>query len=285
MKRLSIGEVLNRLKGEFSDITISKIRFLDAEGLVEPDRSPAGYRQFTEDDVERLDYVLRAQRDRGLRLSQIAEELRRLDAGEDPRDVLTGADALRETLDELLAARGEDDDAPTGTAPPPAPHRPRSAAVGNGGPPSGAPGHAGDAVAAPRSADTSTARTLGVAADVHLSGRELADAAGLELQDVRSLQEHALLPPGDVFDGDALATATAASGLLAAGLEARHLRMYRQFGDREVSLFGQLVQPILRQRNPEARQRASQLLEALTTHGTQLHAALLRRELRDLLEP
>ena len=61
--------------------------------------------------------------------------------------------------------------------------------------------------------------------------------------------------------------------------------MYRQFADREVSLFQQLVQPILRQRNPTARQRAAELLEALSTHGTQLHAALLRRELRDLLDP
>ncbi len=260
MRGLSIGEVLNRLKGEFPDITISKIRFLDAEGLVEPDRTPAGYRQFTDHDVRRLEYVLRAQRDRGLRLSHIAEELRRLDAGEDPRDVLTGADAVREVLDDLLADRGGD-----GERVPPPPRR----AVEDGRP------------AVPRP----TGRTLGLPADVHLSGRELADAVGLEEDEVRSLQEHGMLPPGDVFDGDALATAAAAAGLLGGGLEARHLRMYRQFADREVSLFQQLVQPILRQRNPAARARASELLEALTQAGTDLHAALLRRELRDLLDP
>ena len=53
---LSIGEVLTRLRAEFSDITISKIRFLESEGLIEPQRTPSGYRKFTTNDLER--YVL-----------------------------------------------------------------------------------------------------------------------------------------------------------------------------------------------------------------------------------
>jgi hypothetical protein len=60
----TIGEVLNRLKDEFDDITISKIRFLEAEGLISPDRTESGYRKFTPADVDRLRYVLRAQRTR-----------------------------------------------------------------------------------------------------------------------------------------------------------------------------------------------------------------------------
>ena len=60
---LSIGEVLNRLRGDFADITISKIRFLESEGLIEPQRTPSGYRKFTSSDLERLRYVLLAQRD------------------------------------------------------------------------------------------------------------------------------------------------------------------------------------------------------------------------------
>jgi DNA-binding transcriptional MerR regulator len=77
----TIGEVLNRLKEEFEDVTISKIRFLESEGLVAPERSESGYRQFSGEDVERLRYVLRAQRDRYLPLRVIKDELARLDAG------------------------------------------------------------------------------------------------------------------------------------------------------------------------------------------------------------
>lgn len=81
MRTFTIGEVLNRLKDEFDDITISKIRFLEAEGLIRPDRTDSGYRKFTEEDVDRLRYVLRAQRDRYLPLKVIKEELGRVDAG------------------------------------------------------------------------------------------------------------------------------------------------------------------------------------------------------------
>ncbi|MFT6942563.1 MAG: DNA-binding transcriptional MerR regulator, partial [Nitriliruptoraceae bacterium] len=211
MSGVTIGHVLNRLKEEFPDITITKIRFLDAERLIEPDRTPAGYRVFTDIDVERLRYILRAQRDRGISLARIRQELVRLDAGEDPMDVITGAAAVmdavggvrvdelgepsvdddgdaavREDADEDLDEHGVHD----ALVPPAATSRP----VGS------------SAVA------LSAARLVG--GELHLSGRELAEAAGLELRDVRSLQEHALLPPGDVFDGDGLAAAKAAAGLL-----------------------------------------------------------------------
>jgi DNA-binding transcriptional MerR regulator len=77
----TIGEVLNRLKEDFDDVTISKIRFLESEGLIAPERSESGYRQFSDSDVDRLRYVLRAQRDRYLPLKVIRDELARLDAG------------------------------------------------------------------------------------------------------------------------------------------------------------------------------------------------------------
>jgi DNA-binding transcriptional MerR regulator len=79
--RLSIGEVLGRLRADFPDITISKIRFLEAEGLIEPERSPSGYRRFSPADVERLSYVLRAQRDQYLPLRVIKERLDAHDRG------------------------------------------------------------------------------------------------------------------------------------------------------------------------------------------------------------
>jgi len=79
---MSIGEVLATLRSEFPDVTISKIRFLEAEGLVEPERTASGYRKFSRDDVARLRYVLSAQRDRYLPLKVIKEHLEALDRGD-----------------------------------------------------------------------------------------------------------------------------------------------------------------------------------------------------------
>jgi DNA-binding transcriptional MerR regulator len=84
---LSIGEVLNRLRGDFADITISKIRFLESEGLIEPQRTPSGYRKFTSSDLERLRYVLLAQRDQYLPLKVIKDNLDAIDRGLQPAAV------------------------------------------------------------------------------------------------------------------------------------------------------------------------------------------------------
>ncbi|MDF3142068.1 MULTISPECIES: MerR family transcriptional regulator [unclassified Streptomyces] len=79
---MSIGTVLNALREEFPDITISKIRFLESEGLVEPQRTPSGYRKFSARDVERLGHVLRMQRDHYLPLKVIREHLDAMERGE-----------------------------------------------------------------------------------------------------------------------------------------------------------------------------------------------------------
>ena len=81
---LSIGEVLAKLRGDFPDITISKIRFLESEGLIEPQRTPSGYRKFTSADLDRLRYVLMAQRDQYLPLKVIKDHLDALDRGLEP---------------------------------------------------------------------------------------------------------------------------------------------------------------------------------------------------------
>jgi DNA-binding transcriptional MerR regulator len=77
---MSIGEVLAELRAEFPDTTISKLRFLEAEGLVEPRRTAAGYRKYSWEDVARLRFVLGAQRDQYLPLRVIREQLASRDA-------------------------------------------------------------------------------------------------------------------------------------------------------------------------------------------------------------
>ncbi|MFW5933953.1 MAG: MerR family transcriptional regulator, partial [Actinomycetota bacterium] len=223
MSTHTIGEVLNRLKDEFEDITISKIRFLEAEGLISPDRTESGYRKFTDADIDRLRYVLRAQRDRYLPLKVIRDELDRLDAG--------------------LPVTAPSDD-PDGPATP---------------------------VAVPVSRD---APSLTEPEDDHVSlaAEELAERSGLDPDDLAALRDHGLLgkPP---HDADDLRIAGLAAELLQTGLEARHLRMYKQFADREISVAEALVAPLLRQRNPDSRAAAAERAQSLAAAGGALHRA------------
>jgi DNA-binding transcriptional MerR regulator len=78
----SIGQVMAMLRTEFPDISISKIRFLEAEGLVRPQRAPSGYRRYSESDVQRLRYVLSVQREHYLPLKVIRQHLEQVDRGE-----------------------------------------------------------------------------------------------------------------------------------------------------------------------------------------------------------
>lgn len=81
---LSIGEVLTRLRKEFDDVSISKIRFLEANGLIAPARTPSGYRKFSLVDVDRLRYILRMQRDHFLPLKVIRDHIDAMDRGLEP---------------------------------------------------------------------------------------------------------------------------------------------------------------------------------------------------------
>ena len=72
---LSIGEVLGLLQDEFPDVTISKIRFLESQGLIDPERTPSGYRKFYDADIERLRFILREQREHFLPLKVIKDRL------------------------------------------------------------------------------------------------------------------------------------------------------------------------------------------------------------------
>ncbi|MBM6399691.1 transcriptional regulator FtsR [Phycicoccus sonneratiae] len=84
MKPLTIGAVVRSLSEDFPDVTISKVRFLEAEGLVTPERSGSGYRRYSTDDVERIRYVLRAQRELFWPLKVIREALEAIDRGLEP---------------------------------------------------------------------------------------------------------------------------------------------------------------------------------------------------------
>lgn len=83
-KRLSIGDVADLLQTEFPSVTISKLRFLESEGLIHPPRTPSGYRSYRDVDVERVRYILRQQRDHFLPLRVIKSKLSAWERGEEP---------------------------------------------------------------------------------------------------------------------------------------------------------------------------------------------------------
>src|SRR5262249_58739523 len=100
---VSIGDVLAQLRDEFPDVTISKIRFLESQGLLVPDRTPSGYRKFSGGDVERLRWILRQQKEHFLPLKVIKERLEEYDrAGTRPDDgtLARGAPALFDDPDD-----------------------------------------------------------------------------------------------------------------------------------------------------------------------------------------
>jgi len=115
----SIGEVLVGLKTEYPDITISKIRFLESEGLIAPERTPSGYRKFYDPDVDRLRMILKLQRDEYLPLKVIKERLQEQEAGEEAGEMPSvdmeedgGSDlaepvtGLQMSIDEMSTATG-----------------------------------------------------------------------------------------------------------------------------------------------------------------------------------
>ncbi|MGI8775428.1 MAG: transcriptional regulator FtsR [Actinomycetota bacterium] len=218
---LSIGEVLDGLKGDFPDVSISKIRFLESEGLIRPERTPSGYRKFYDGDVEQLRHVLSLQKDHFMPLKVIKERLK------DP----TGLRAKR-----------------------PAPGR-------------------GAARTAP----------AGVT-DVQLDRAGLLKASGLTDDQLRDLEEFGIIPSDkDSYDGNALMVAKAAAGFLSHGVEARHLRMYRQAVEREMSFFEQIVTPVRRRKDPEGEKVATETIRQLEDLSRSMRDALLRSSVTDLL--
>jgi hypothetical protein len=120
-----------------------------------------------------------------------------------------------------------------------------------------------------------------------LTAGELASAIGEGVELVAELEEFGLIAGREIagvrcYDEEALIVARIAAGFRRFGIESRHLRTFKHAAEREGSLFGQVVTPLLRQRNPAARERAHADLAELAELGSSLQAALLRAELRDL---
>jgi DNA-binding transcriptional MerR regulator len=228
---LSIGEVLDQIRQEFPDISISKIRFLEAEGLINPKRTDSGYRMFFEPDLSRLRYILSLQRDHFLPLRVIRERLAEVDSN---GGVIPGL---------------------------PVPEAPAPVIKGNG----------------KKKVVQMTAASL--------SRSELAKASGLSDPQLKELEEYGIVAARDsgTYDENDLVVAKTARRFFDYGVQARHLKMYRQFADREAAFFEQIVTPVARRRDPAAQNEAGRSLDELASLSRLMREATLNATLRELL--
>jgi DNA-binding transcriptional MerR regulator len=274
---LSIGEVLSLLQTEFPDITISKIRFLESQGLMEPERSPSGYRKFYPHDIERLRWILRQQRDNFLPLRIIKDKL--ADGGglegDDAADQADGPDAAEEGGQDQLTEPAEAAD--------------QGEAVEQDG-----QGEVAPAAATAAYEEEATLPGLRGPLDpgpssVSLTLEELAKASGLEIRVVVELEQYGMIVARTLgqtkyYDGEALAVSRLAASFRDFGFETRHLRMFKTAADREASVYEQMILPLVRQRDPVAVARARSNLTDLARLGESVHRAMLRQALRPHLE-
>ena len=297
----SIGEVLATLRDDFPDITISKIRFLESQGLIDPERTPSGYRKFRDGDVARLRWVLQQQKHNFLPLKVIKARLDAVGPDALPEDIDPNSVILDDTgavIGTTANAAAPDGAAPSGAKRKRAPRAPKAAkTTGTRDAARPAPRSTTRAASTPskRAAslvvfespqlplDDGTEDDLGVdASGASLTRSELATASGLTDTQLGELEEYGLIVPAAgsgarvVFDEDALVVAKLASEFASHGIGPRHLRMFRVFAEREAGLYDQVIAPRLRRRNPDARAQARDDLVDLARLGRALRAAFLR---------
>jgi DNA-binding transcriptional MerR regulator len=240
---LSIGEVLGLLLEEFPDVTISKIRFLESQGLIEPERTSSGYRKFSRSEVERLRFILREQRENYLPLKVICTKLE------------------SDTSDGMI--RPYDDTSP---------HIERSQSTSGGHP------AARQNLAKAPSAPSRSAKKADDTSSI--SRTELLQELDADDVVLKSLVANGLVKPRIVGDIEMFSPldkeiVSIASQFIAKGIDVRHLKTWKHSAEREFGLFEQRIMPFLRQRNPAARQEAMELLDELTDLADQLRTAFV----------
>jgi DNA-binding transcriptional MerR regulator len=267
---LSIGEVLALLLEEFPDVTISKIRFLESQGLIEPERTQSGYRKFIESEVERLRFILREQRTNYLPLRIIKDKLE-----DDTQDIsrefsLVGESVSTSGHPAARAAVARPSVVPSVLTD--EPHFNQDPVVPN------------SVVKALRdSAKSHEDKTESIPRD------QLLQQIDIDPKFLKELEVAGLVNGHDVgdttfFDQNSALVARTAGRFQELGIDIRHLRSWKTSAERELSLFEQRILPLLRQRNPAAREEAITMLNEFIDLGSELRSALIMREVLRLTD-
>ncbi len=242
---MSIGAVLDVLRPDFPDVTISKIRFLEAEGLVTPERSASGYRRFTAYDCARLRFVLTAQRDQYLPLKVIKAQLDALPDGELPS--VGSAYGIPRLVP--VSANGQDD------------HPLAEAAQA---------AHASRVAPTQIRLSREDLRARGGVDDELLSS--LVKAGVIKPG------------PAGFFDEHSVVIVQCARALADYGVEPRHLRAFRSAADRQSDLIAQIAGPTVKAGKAGARDRADDLAREVAALAITLHTSLIKSAVRDVLD-
>ena len=301
----SIGEVLALLQEDYPEVTISKIRFLESQGLISPERTPSGYRRFFEHDLDRIRWILLQQRDYYLPLKVIKERLDAsgTDGAPEPLEDPGGGGPLFDALRETAAESGAPTDHPgdqveldqIGAQMADALMAPATQHQGAAVPKdTDALWDAlADSIGASISSDSATTGAddgrepsgptvpeLTTTA-VQFTAEDLAAEAGCEVALVQELVHFHLVTPvrtgtPPLFDRDGLLITILATRFAEAGLEPRHLRTFRLSAEREVGLLSQLVEPEFRRSDATARRHAGEKLIQLISDARLFHQAQVR---------
>jgi DNA-binding transcriptional MerR regulator len=302
------------LRAEFPDITISKIRFLESQGLVSPQRSPSGYRKFYDEDIERLRYVLVQQREHFLPLKVIRDRLNGEESpeegGEAPASSERAVAVADLEIETKVASNGSTSHSaavvepkalraarePVAASKEPAratrvaakePSMSDVVSALQEGPSVAKPAHAPSAARPAPAADPVVDEPSAPDDAETLTAEELALKLGVEESYIDSLVEFGVITPVTIagltcFDEGSASVARIAVKFSAYGVEPRHLRQFRISVEREVGLIDQIVSPLLRQRNPEARAKAAKNAKELAKLSRDMRATLVTEDLRKL---
>lgn len=242
---ISIGAVLELLRPDFPDVTISKIRFLETEGLITPERTGSGYRRFSAYDCARLRFILTAQRDQYLPLKVIKAQLDAQGDGSLPHAGSPYAQPRLVRVSDGRLSGGRDSD---------------------------------KAAEADAPAPTTAQVRLSQEDLLKRSGVNLEFLTALRKSGVITTG------PGGLYDEHSVVIAQCARALGDYGVEPRHLRAFRSAADRQSDLIAQIAGPVVKAGKAGARDRADDLAREVAALAITLHTSLIKSAVRDVLD-
>ena len=269
---LTIGEVVQKMQLKFDDLSVSKLRFLEDEGLIRPERTQGGYRKYSRDEIERIELILRLQREKFLPLAVIKVKLEEFERGLVSPEL---ADILQQGTqsDEFDKSAGQQGSAVSKVS--------KSADLNEYG---STHDYLSDEERYALEQDQATVVSIS----------EMVHDEGIPEQFFVDLKRYGIISPSSPKAGAGplpttrltaaeAACVRAAWSLRSVGIEPRHLRMYATFADKEALIYEQFLRPTYRHKTPRSKEMLSEAASDIVRQTELLRRQLLQQELRKKL--
>ncbi|MCL2379404.1 MAG: MerR family transcriptional regulator [Coriobacteriia bacterium] len=269
---LTIGEVVQKLQLSFADLSVSKLRFLEDEGLIAPERTDGGYRKYSRADIARIELILRLQREKFLPLAIIKVKLDEFQRGVAVAEI---TELLQQAHEAQNQQSSPDGFVQSGTS------AGQSAATHDGAVTDGQGDGAFEELYA---LDAGDCAAVSVADMVHAEKipenffTDLKRFGIIEITSTASTMGNATVSAADA------ACVRAAWQLRGVGIEPRHLRMYATFADKESLIYEQLLRPTYRHKTPHSKEQLAQVASDIIRQSELLKRRLLQREIKDKMD-